>query len=430
MSMTEDRLRAAARAVATTVAERPVPPLDLSRTPGRLPVARSRRSRLTTVLAPVTAAAAVLALIAALVALSASHSRDSGPSQGSLLAQAPRYYMALVPIGRNPVGPQKAEIRDTVTGATLATILPPKPFGTFDSVTGAADDRTFVLSAAKGTSYLSGSPTRFILARFNPARGVVVLTTLRVPEVPAGALMTGMALSPSGDELATAVLTGADVQVSVYSLRTGAVRTWQGTGTIGDGPYDTNSISWSRSGTLAFNWLGNSRFVHGRLQLSSEDGVWLLNTSTPGGDLLADSRLAVRQDQPDGLGLAWDGILAPDGQRIVAATMGLTPVSDSPPATPPQTITARPSTFRRTLIRGEFEEFSAATGRAVRTLLRVASPVGTFPLVWSNPSGSVLVVGAPAASGQQPVFGVLSGNGFTPIPGAPPVTQSAVTLAF
>jgi hypothetical protein len=429
MSMTEDRLRAAARAVATTVAERPVPPLDLSRTPGRLPLARSRRSRFTTVLAPVTAAAAVLALIAALVALSAGHSRESGPSQGSLLAQAPRYYMALVPIGRNPLGPQKAEIRDTVTGATLATILPPKPFGTFDSVAGAADDRTFVLSAAKGTSYLSRSATRFILARFDPAHGAVVLTTLRVPEIPPGALLTGMAVSPSGDELATAVLTGGDVQVSVYSLRTGAVRTWRGTGTIGDGPYDTNSISWSRSGTLAFNWLGNSRFVDGRLRLSSDDGVWLLNTSTPGGDLLAHSRLAVRQDQPDGLGLAWDGILTPDGQRIVAA-MGLAPVSDSRPSPPPQTITARPSTSGSTLILGEFEEFSAATGRAVRTFLRVASPVGTFPLVWSNPSGSVLVVGAPAGRGQSPVFGVLSGYGFTPIPGAPPVTESAVTLAF
>ena len=40
-----------------------------------------------------------------------------------------------------------AELRSTQTGAVLAKITPPKPYVSFTGVTGAAGDRTFVLSA-------------------------------------------------------------------------------------------------------------------------------------------------------------------------------------------------------------------------------------------------------------------------------------------
>jgi hypothetical protein len=51
-------------------------------------------------------------------------------------------------------------------------------------------------------------------------------------------------------------------------------------------------------------------------------------------------------------------------------------------------------------------------------------------MVWSNPSGSVLIVQAPTGNGKQAVFGVLSGNKFIPIPGAPEVTGSNPQLVF
>jgi hypothetical protein len=35
----------------------------------------------------------------------------------------------------------------TATGAALATISPPRPYGTFTGVSAAADNRTFVLAA-------------------------------------------------------------------------------------------------------------------------------------------------------------------------------------------------------------------------------------------------------------------------------------------
>lgn len=43
-------------------------------------------------------------------------------------------------------------------------------------------------------------------------------------------------------------------------------------------------------------------------------------------------------------------------------------------------------------------------------------------VIWTNSSGSVLVVAAPEARGKvglRSVYGVLRGNRFTPIPGAP-----------
>jgi hypothetical protein len=54
----------------------------------------------------------------------------------------------------------------------------------------------------------------------------------------------------------------------------------------------------------------------------------------------------------------------------------------------------------------------------------------TEALEWTNPSGSVLVVAAPAKGHRNPVLGVLAGDRFIPIPGAPPVRQIAPFIAF
>ena len=65
---------------------------------------------------------------------------------------APPYYLTLV---NGRIRPHQAypdqyvAVVDTATGATLATLRPPKPFHTFDYVIGAADDRTFVLEAQR-----------------------------------------------------------------------------------------------------------------------------------------------------------------------------------------------------------------------------------------------------------------------------------------
>jgi hypothetical protein len=170
-------------------------------------------------------------------------------------------------------------------------------------------------------------------------------------------------------------------------------------------------MSWATNGTLAFNYSGG------------QAGVWLLNTNSQGGSLLPDSHYAVTRYglagprrshgstivQP---GWSWTGygILTPNGQTVVA------PVDLTVPH-------ARGMT-------AAFLEFSASTGYALRFLRPqqvsegrdvLASPV--YSVVWTNPSGSVLVVAAPATrhgnTGTRSVYGVLRGHRFTPIPGAP-----------
>ena len=59
--------------------------------------------------------------------------------------------------------------------------------------------------------------------------------------VPNGEMLTGLALSPDGSKLAMALQPEINKQpdltlVKVYTLATGAVRTWTGNGTIGFGP--------------------------------------------------------------------------------------------------------------------------------------------------------------------------------------------------
>jgi hypothetical protein len=120
------------------------------------------------------AAAAVIAIVAAVTLATTSSPPPSAqhpsprpsaqhpspaPSPVNVPQGVPPYYMALVQSG--PSGdasdPLYAVIRETATGSILATVRPPKPYITFtNQVSGADDDRTFVL-AAQGT--LTGSST-------------------------------------------------------------------------------------------------------------------------------------------------------------------------------------------------------------------------------------------------------------------------------
>jgi len=162
MNMVEERIRAAARAAADTVAPDSVPPLEL-------PAARPRRfgqwlrsarspgawwtpwaARLT----PVAAALAVIAIVITVVTV--SHPPHQGPDLVTGAAgrpdvplgppastyvrsgQVPPYFVTLTPSG--------AAVHLTVGGATVATIQPSLPGGKVVAVTAAGDDRTFVLA--------------------------------------------------------------------------------------------------------------------------------------------------------------------------------------------------------------------------------------------------------------------------------------------
>jgi hypothetical protein len=438
MNTVEDRLRAAMRETAGEVTPRSVPPLHLDRPRGRGrglagPAARRRWAAWLT---PLAAAASVTAVVAASLAISTAfhggHRAARGPS--GPFAGVPPYYLVLT--GKKPnLSPsiaqrQFAQVRATATGAVLASITPPKPYGTF-SAAAAGDGRTFVLAAnrwkvvrANGGTFTEATATKFFLLRLGAGGRPGQLTPLPVPAMPRGAEISGFALTPGGTKLAVALRGGVNggpgPEIQVFSLPSGAERVWTWPG---GGPITNNAsgegavLSWTADGrTLAFQQWVAGNIIHLRL----------LDTATPGGSLQAASRLA---SQWPGDGATWhyvhgkisnvlfgfSAIITPDGSKIVAATEDLTkhPLSSEL----------------------AFTEFSAASGKVVTVLGRWPIP-GLYPgqiqdVLWTNSSGSTLIVlahkpGAPAkdpqsinSAGYAIEFGVLHGNRFTPLPGAP-----------
>jgi hypothetical protein len=417
MNTIEERIRAAARAAADTVPPDSVPPLRL---PAGSP-SRFRRGRRdprpgavwVRRLAPVAAALAVVAVAVSVVTISRSRHAPvtstgtaapgevrPGPPISTYVrsGQVPPYYVAIH--GGPNVNPSYAVVQATVSGKTLATINPPTADGTIVAVTAAADDRTFVLSvqprAPRGGDQAFEAST-FYMVRLSSSGQPGRLTKLPM-SVPTGALVTGLALSPSGRKLAIAVepdnvKKDPNLQeIRVYTLGTGAVRTWKGDGNIGSGPGDAKSVSWTADErTLAFDW--NS---------ASSGGVGLLNVDAPGSSLLADSRLQARFPAPSPYGPACqnDLIITPDGSAVICGAIQANGVDRGRDAVT------------------EFREYSTATGKIVRvfgpwTIARAGYLA--VNVLWSNPSGSLLVGVIPTTGDGR--VGVISGNTFTPLPG-------------
>lgn len=121
--------------------------------------------------------------------------RGSWPRRTAALASVPPYYVALTSYERPH---RHAVIRASATGAALATITPPRPYGTFTHVSGAADDRTFVVAVQRWVPMPAGGKAaaarqvdkaaraKFFLLRFNPAARTARLTALPVPMEPGG----------------------------------------------------------------------------------------------------------------------------------------------------------------------------------------------------------------------------------------------------
>ena len=383
---TEDDIRAAFRtlarqapdadAVLTKVRER-LETSSASQRQGK----RGRRP-----LAAVASAVAVMAVIGGSIALATSghapHQAASSPgpavnSQPGPGGPLPPYFMALAPIGKSPLS--KAVVNDTATGATLATVSPPRHFNTFVTVAGAADDRTFVLAAEYigWKRSLSEPAVTLFLARYDPSRHRITLTALPIPAIPSDGRLNGLALSPDGSRLAVSTTLRRSEQLRVYSLTSGAAKVWRQPSVA-----PAFRLSWGRDGILAYNWDDSPRW-----------GVWLLNTATAGGRLIANSRLAAAV--PRGWAFIGGALLTPDGGTVVAAqTRFLTHLHHG--------------------INDEFAGYSAATGRKTW----VAWPQHDAPedLDWTSASGTVLVVQTFATNGPGMVYDVLSGNRLTPIP--------------
>ena len=478
LALLENRISAATRAAAATVADGSAPPLRLP-AGGRPPHQQRARRRtgwnarpsLWRIAAPVAAAAAVLAVIATSVAVSdRSHAPSPSPAAAAIPG-VPRYYLELVqrtgagpgtltdsspaptvsesssvpPIGNTSTAPStvsgstapsigntstapstvsgssapvnfvggawlgtgrdSAVIRDTASGATLATAVAPEPAGTFIAVTGAADDRTFVLAAepvARHTGVLRGS-IEFFRATFDPGARSLTLAPLPIPEIPAATGIDGLALSPDGARLAVAISSAGTQYIRVYSTATGSVRVWR---QHADGGYlltASNAISFASNGLLAFNW-GSA----------PQPGVWLLDTHLGSGGLINDSRFVLAKGHGD-----WqfsDGaILTSNGTAIIATLARRF------------TLSSTPSGLDRTT--SEIAEFSAASGRELRVRWpgnsQARAGLSAGNVIWSNPSGSTVLLAGPNPVLGNSALGVLRGTTFTALPRPAPLPEYA-----
>ncbi len=337
----------------------------------------------------------------------------AGPPISSYVAsgQVPRYYVAIkTRIGDPSLSPGYAVVAETASGKTLATIQPSVPHGTILAVTAAADDRTFVLDEERwstNAASLDDGARTFYEFRLNSSGRPGPLTRLPM-SVPNGYQLDGLALSPDGGKLAVALEPATNTRpvlsiVKVYTLATGAVRTWTGHGgSIGSGTDDARSLSWTSDGqTLAFDWSANSGVIQG-----GAGGVRLLRVDAADSNLLTAGPPAVPaghpspQSRPPACNM--DLIITPDGSKIVCGAIQ---------------IQIRGGVLLSSVT--QFREYSTATGQVTPILgfwkFHSVSP-NIVGVLWSNASGSVLIGVIPG--GGHGRIGVISGNSFTPLPAA------------
>jgi hypothetical protein len=424
MNMLEDRLRAATRAAADTVTPLSLPPLELPGSPDPAPPRRRWRARpgsraWPALLAPLAAAAAVVAVIAGSLAISATfHGRSRGSRPGpaarlhgsplgdpAALRDVPPYFVSLSPMWTA----HSAVVRSTVTGRTLATVRPPAPYRIFTWVSGAADDRTFVLAAQRywhighGQAGMpaenrdNATPMVFFKLTFDPASNTAALARLAIPETIQASHLFGMTLSPDGTKLALSLYQ----TVQVVTLATGATRSWvlHGSGAVANWKPFGQVFSWTADGKmLEFQQWG------GKLQETTH--IRLLGTTAPGTSVNA-ARIVLTFPNSGGTAnfSLLNTLLTPDGSRIVTATT---------------------STHGLT---GQITEFSARTGKPVLSEDRFSASVGGQNVLWAGPHGKALVVSDPRGQrsrygGRANILGVLEGNRFTPIPHGADTTGS------
>jgi hypothetical protein len=420
----EDRLRATSAAIADTM--RPVRPLTLPPEPPRAPAKLDgSRPAWRATLVPLTAALAVLAVAATLVAGKyLNTARPSSPviapsGTEAIAASVPRYYVELS-VTASSSGQRPAIVGDSRTGKELAQVAPPA-HREFTGVTGAADNRTFVIDAIPALPSKQGTHAWYLLliapGTTHPAR----LSRLPVPGLPGTYLIQGIALSPDGRTLAVMyqpVTAGSDargpVTLRTYSLRTGkTLRMWttpdtgKGGMTISPNRDNLNDMNWTSDGrTLAFvfppyTWPDYER---------------TLDIAIKSSDLLAASRQVLAM--PGARHSCSSLLLASDGRTMVCGPVG-NAISGCVQQEP------------------EFDLYSTATGRLIRVLYRYRGDCsgGIAGLLWAGSGGTAIGLIQADHNTKNGVatdfaVGLLTPGKFTPLPVHLPDGYGFITGTF
>lgn len=367
MTSAEAKLRAATERTGAQFTESDLSPLRLPATT----YGSARGSRFPRGLAAFAAAAALLAVMAGSLVLTGVLRHRGGISRredaasvvaSGPLAGIPRYFVELCRSCTGQGAASQVDVIDSVSGRVVASVAVPEPYQHFSAVAGAADDRTFVLGAERWSHTRKNAPatpfwTRLFVLRIDPRRSGRMKTHLAPLglKVPVNWEGYGLALSPDGTRLAFAAspwTLAVRSRIWVYSMTTGTARWWQDPGQIARAPWDARSLSWSPDDrTLAYFW---------------DFKVDLLDTRSGGGDLLAHSRTLIVFSSA--VTPSWDAAeLTPDGTKVIA------------------------SMFVRS--GGRIDEFSAATGRLMRSI--TPTGLGTpklYDVLWTNSSGSLMIV--------------------------------------
>jgi len=383
-----------------------VPPTGPGHGPSRSRLSGSLRRRW---LVLVAVAAVIVAIVTAVLATvdNPKPRADMTEPAYSLGRSVPPYYVWITP-GNPGNTPSEAMVRMTATGVLLGTVKAAAPGGTIVAVTGAADDRTFVLDEQpfqsnginSGPAYY---PRTFYLLRLKADGRPAAVTKLPISE-PAFAEVSGLALSPDGTKLAMAITPDPDkpnmTELKLLSVLTGKVlRTWHAHGSIGFNADDPEALSWtSDQQTLAFLWAATGK--------SPRQGEWLLDLSKGGTNLLDDSRQVMslgdtssRQSQSE-LACQQDVIVTPNGSAVVCGAVVLADLAQNP-----------------RLAKTAYLEYSPSSGTVKRILaqwtLRNAGWLA-LDVLWSNTSGSVLIGEIPTTGNGE--VGMITAGAFTPLP--------------
>jgi hypothetical protein len=408
MTELEDRLRTAFQAKADRVSPE-LPPLYLQ--PARRPgsVTRGGGSRTWSRahrrwLAPVAAAAAVLAVVAAALAVAGALPGVVAPAVAPIQTSVPPYYVALISAAPSVSVPtpaaKAATVRLTSTGAVLARITPPRPYTSFLAISGATDDRTFVLLAQGRPNSEGIFQQRFFVIHIDPTAASPAdraqLTALPAIDISGANEVVAMAMSPDGQSLAAILLSDSSEHLYVYNLQTGQTRIWvrklcgacQQTELGGSDYYPPSvvTLSWTSNGkALAF------------VADAGPSQVRLLDLGAPGDNVQPASKPFVIRGMPVKV---WSGVdMTPDGKTIFIGY---------------------PNGRGRSNWIG-LMRYSVTTGALTPinnlTLVNEGTITGYVPdadsVLWTSYNGSKIIVMG-ARPGQT--AGVYSGSSYRPIP--------------
>jgi hypothetical protein len=401
MTQLEDRLRSALQAKAADIPDA-APPLELTPAAGHSLIsgARGNGGGSRRWLTPLAAAAAVAVVVALALVINAV---QGAPASAPIQRTVPPYYVAVAASkagrlqGGYPGLKTTVTVRVTATGAVLARVRPPRPYVGFEAISGAADDRTFVLLAEGSRNQSTEAfPARFYLLRINPhvASAAAGVTLTALPITIGEWNVHTFALSADGNSLTAIMSNGLWDYLYVWNLNTGTRRIWirrvchHGTCEqtqlgSGDYPVPNVTLSWAATGrSLAF------------ISGAGVSQLRLLNLAEPGDDVMPNS---TPFRVPHTASSRWNtAYMAPDGKSVII-----------------EFSTMRGMTLRHNLLR-----FSADTGK-LTTINRFTYATGASvsgivrdDVLWVNYTGSELIV---TGVGSAQSAGIYHGTRYTPL---------------